>query len=89
VPFRVGLFALIIGNRGPVGIGESLNGMFIRFWVLDATCCPSPFLSFSCAQRTALVPPGGTMVVGLIALTAVMSVGIFGIATFMWRPLGP
>jgi hypothetical protein len=30
--FRVGVFAWIIVNRGPVAIGESFDGPFIRFW---------------------------------------------------------
>jgi len=86
--FRVGLFAWIVVNRGPVGVGKSLNGPFALFW--DFACYLLPLAVLEIYLRVkASAGQGRRFAVagGLAVLTALMGIGIFGVYVAMWRPL--
>lgn len=86
--FRVGLFAWILVNRGPVGVGRNLDGPFAVAW--DFGCYLAPLAVLEIYLRAkASAGPGGRLAVagGLFALTALMAIGIFGVYMAMWRPL--
>ena len=85
--FRVGLFAWIILNQGPVGIGENFDGPFV------ITLCFAQFIvPLAVLELYLRVEDRGgaaaklTMAAGLFALTALMALGIFGAFMFMWLP---
>lgn len=86
--FRAGVFAWIVINRGPAGMGKHFDGPFIVFWVFGCYLVPLAMLEMylraqqSRSDRFRLVTAGS-----LIALTIVMSVGIAAVAMFMWRPV--
>jgi hypothetical protein len=86
--FRIGLFAWIIVNRGPVGIGADFDGPFIRFWEFGCYVLPLAGLEFYLrAKESAGLSARVAMAGGLLVVTALMSIGIFGAWMFMWRPL--
>jgi hypothetical protein len=83
---RVGVFAWIIVNRGPVGIGNHFDGPFIFFW--DFGCYLVPLVVLELYLRTKEnVGPRWRFAVagGLFVLTVLMSVGIFGFTMLTWR----
>jgi uncharacterized membrane protein len=84
--FRVGLFAWIIVNHAPVGIGKGFNGPFIRF--LDFGCYLLPLAVLELYLRARESGPRARLALagGLLVLTILMSVGIFGVYIAMWRP---
>ena len=85
---RVGIFAWIIVNRGPVGMTAMWDGPFNYFWFFGCYLLPLAVLELYLRAKESAGPSGRfAMAGGLVVLTALMGVGIFGIATFMWRPL--
>ncbi len=53
-----------------------------------ATCYPLAVLELYLRAKESAGPSGRfAMAGGPVVLTALMGVGIFGVATFMWRPL--
>lgn len=85
--FRVGLMAWLIVNQGPVGIGENFDGPFILFWSFAAYLLPLAVLEVYLRTRDRTGPTGRlAMAAGLFFLTALMGIGIFGAAGFMWLP---
>jgi tetratricopeptide (TPR) repeat protein len=84
---RVGVFAWIIANRGPAGIGANFDGPFIIFWGFGSYLLPLAMLEFylramaSSGPRRRLAVAGG-----LVVLTVLMGVGIFGVAMAAWLP---
>jgi len=84
---RVGLFAWIILNQGPVGIGENFDGPFAIFLSFACFLLPLAVLEIYLRTQDRAGPFGKfAMAVGLLVLTALMGVGIFGAYMFMWRP---
>jgi predicted membrane protein DUF2306 len=85
---RVGIFAWIIVNRGPVGMTAKWDGPFNYFWFFGCYLLPLAVLELYLRAKESTGFGGRlAMAGGLFALTALMGVGIFGVATFMWRPL--
>jgi hypothetical protein len=57
------------------------------FWFFGCYLLPLVVLElYLCAKESAGPSGRFAMAVGLLVLTALMAVGIFGFATFMWRP---
>lgn len=85
---RVGIFAWIIVNQGPVGMTAKWDGPFNYFWFFGCDLLPLAVLELYLRAKESAGPSGRfAMAGGLVVLTALMGVGIFGVATFMWRPL--
>ena len=85
---RVGIFAWVIVNRGPVGMTARWDGPFNYFWDFGCYLLPLAVLELYLRAKESAGPSGRfAMAGGLVVLTALMGVGIFGVATFMWRPL--
>ncbi len=85
---RVGIFAWIIVNRGPVGMTAKWDGPFNYFWFFGCYLLPLAVLELYLRAKESAGPRGRfAMAGGLFVLTALMGAGIFGVATFMWRPL--
>lgn len=84
---RVGLFAWIILNRGPVGVGENLDGPFGIFLGFACYLLPLGVLELYLRTQDRAGAFGKfAMAGGLFVLTALMAVGIFGAFMFRWRP---
>ena len=85
--FLVGFTAWIIVNHGPVGSTKSLDGPFDHF--LSFACYLVPLAVLEVYLRTqdrGSAARKFAMAVALLGLTALMGLGIFGAATFMWLP---
>lgn len=85
---RVGVFAWVILNRGPVGMNKTFDGPFNYF--ADFACYLLPLTVLELYLRA---KDGGgpgarfAMAGGLLVLTVLMSVGMFGFSMFTWRHL--
>jgi hypothetical protein len=65
-----------------------LLAAFDRFWAFGCYLLPLAVLEFDLRAKESAGPSGRfAMAGGLVVLTVLMGVGIFGVATFMWRPL--
>ncbi len=85
---RLGYMAWIILNQGPVGIGKRMDGPFDVFWGFGCYLIPLAALELYLLTQDRAGPRGKVlMAAGLFAMTMVMSVGIVGAFSFMWRPL--
>jgi hypothetical protein len=85
--FRVGLFGWIIVNQGPAGIGKNFDGPFITFWVFGCYLVPLAVLELYLRTKANAGPGGRFAMAGsLVALTVLMSIGIFGAYMSLWRP---
>lgn len=84
---RVGMFAWLIVNRGPVGMTKDMSGGFDLFWMVGCYLVPLGVLEVYLRVQSA--PPRARLVFAgaLFILTLVMAAGIFGVAMFMWRPM--
>lgn len=84
---RLGYMAWTILNRGPVGMTDRLDGPFDLFLAFAAYLVP-----LGLAELYLRVSDRGTpaakyaMAAGLLALTALTALGVFGAAAFMWWP---
>lgn len=82
--FRVGLFAWILLNRGPVGINHDGTGPFMDAWAFGCWLLPLAVAELYLNART---PRRRLVVAGLLfVLTLLMSAGIGGVVMFMWAP---
>jgi hypothetical protein len=85
---RIGYTAWMILNRGPVGIGDHMDGPFDIVWSFAAYLLPLAILEVYLRTRDHGSAPGkAAMAAALLSLTGVMGVGIAGAYLFMWRPL--
>ncbi len=85
---RVGIFAWIMVNRGPVGMTARWDGPFNYFWFFGCYLLPLAVLElYLRAKESAGLRGRFAMAGGLVVLTALMGVGVFGVATIMWWPL--
>jgi hypothetical protein len=85
---RIGYMTWIILNRGPVGIGDHMDGPFDIFWGFGEFMIPLAVLELYFRSRDAAPTPAkGAMAAALLALTGLMAVGIVGAWLFMWRPV--
>jgi len=85
--FRVGLMAWILGNQGPVGIGDDFDGPFVRFWAYGCYLVPLLVLEiYFQVQKRGGVFARFAMAVGLALLTLIQAFGIFGAVIGMWLP---
>jgi uncharacterized membrane protein len=83
---RVGFMAWIIGSRN-LGIGENFDGAFFRFWGFGCYLVPLTVLELYLRAKESAGPRGRfAMAGGLVVLTLLMGVGIFGFYMFT-RPL--
>jgi uncharacterized membrane protein len=87
--FRLGVFAWIIVNRGPVGIGEHFDGPFIRFWEPGCYLVPLAVLELYLRAKDGAGSPRARLLFsgGLVALTLLMSVGIAGTYLIIFQPV--
>jgi uncharacterized membrane protein len=84
---RVGFLAWAI-LRGLLGGRDSLDGPFFRFLSFGCYLVPLAILQLYLRAKESGSPRARlAMAGGLVILTLLMAVGIFGIATFMWLPL--
>jgi uncharacterized membrane protein len=84
---RVGFLAWMI-IRSLLGGSESLDGPFGSFLNFGCYLVPLAVLELYLRAKESGTPGGRfAMAGGLLVLTLVMGVGIFGISTFMWWPL--
>lgn len=84
---RVGLFAWILINRGPVGIGDNFDGPFILFWSFGCYLVPLGVLELYLRAKddSGTFQRGATAGV-LFVLTLVTAAGIVGISAAQWMP---
>jgi hypothetical protein len=85
---RIGYMAWITLNRGPVGIGKHMDGLFDILWGFGDFFLPLAVLEIYMRvkdQGSALAK--SVTATAVFVLTAVMSVGIIGAYMIMWRPL--
>ena len=84
---RVGMFAWIIVNQGPVGITKNMDGPFNYFWDFGCYLLPLAVLELYLRAKDNAGPRARFAMAGaLVVLTVLTGVGIFGVYTFMWRP---
>ena len=86
--FRVGLFAWLIVNRGPVGLGKNFDGPFILF--LDYGCYLVPLATLELylrAKESADPSKRWAVALAIVALTLLLGIGIFGFNMFTWKNL--
>jgi uncharacterized membrane protein len=84
---RVGVFAWIMVNRGPVGIGSNFDGPFIRFWSFGCYLVPLVVLELYLAAKKSPGPHQRLAMAGaLVILTLLTGLGIFGVAVAQWLP---
>jgi uncharacterized membrane protein len=86
--FRVGVFAWIIINQGPVGMTKAADGPFDRFWVVGCYLLPLAILELylrakDSTNRNARLAMAG----GMLVLTIVMGIGIVCFTGFIWQLL--
>jgi hypothetical protein len=85
---RVGFIAWVLVSRKLFGIGDRLDGQFFLIWGFGSYLLPLAVLELYLRANESAGPRGRLAVAGgLVALTMLMAVGIFGVATFMWLPL--
>ena len=85
---RVGFIAWVLVSRKLFGIGDRLDGQFFLIWGFGSYLLPLAVLELYLRANESAGPRGRIAVAGgLVALTMLMAVGIFGVATFMWLPL--
>jgi uncharacterized membrane protein len=85
---RVGYLAWMIVGRGLLGIGERFDGPFGTFLGFGCYLVPLAVLElYLRAKESADTRGRFAMAGGLVLLTILMGVGIFGVASFMWWPL--
>jgi uncharacterized membrane protein len=76
---RVGVFAWIILNRGPVGIGDHFDGPFIFFWDFGCFLVPLSALElYLRAKESPSLRQRFAVATGLVVLTLLMGVGALG-----------
>jgi uncharacterized membrane protein len=86
--FRVGVFAWIIINQGPVGMTKAADGPFDRFWALGCYLLPLAILElYLRAKESHNKYVRFAMAGGMLALTIVMGIGIVGFTGFIWQLL--
>jgi len=85
---RVGVFAWIIVNQGPVGIGDNFDGPFMRFWSFACYLLPLAVLElYLHAKENPAARPRLAMASALVVLTVAMGIGIGGVAMASWLPI--
>ncbi len=86
--FRIGLMAWIILNGGPVGMDmETFTGPFLTFWSFGQYLVPLVILELYLRTQDKAGAAGRlAMAAGLLVVTLVMGVGIFGATMGMWLP---
>ena len=84
---RLGYMAWTILNGGPVGMTDNLDGPFDVFVGFAAYLGPLAVLEVYLRTQDRAGPAGKyAMAGGLLVLTALMGLGVFGAAAFMWGP---
>jgi len=86
---RVGVFAWLIVNQGPVGMGKNFDGPFIQFWDFACYLLPLAVLELYLRAKEGGAAPRWrfAMAGGLFVLTALMAVGSFGFTMFTWKAI--
>ncbi len=83
---RVGVFAWIIVNRGPVGIGPNFDGPFIYFWDFGCYLVPLAVLELYLRAKESRGPrPRLAMGGGLVVCTLLTGIGIFAFTMLSWK----
>lgn len=85
--FRVGMFAWILVNRGPVGITKGMGGPFPLIWSFGCYLLPLGVLALYLRASSAAPRARLAMAGGLFVLTVLMGIGIFGVTMVMWAPV--
>lgn len=84
---RVGIMAWIILNQGPVGMTDSLSGPADIALVFASVLVPLVVLEiYLAAQRSRSASHKLAASALVLAMTALMAIGVFGTIRFMWGP---
>jgi len=84
---RVGIMAWIILNQGPVGMTDSLSGPADIALVFASVLVPLAVLEIYLAAQRSRQPSHKIAASALVlAMTALMAIGVFGTIRFMWGP---
>lgn len=85
--FRLGYMAWVLINRGPVGMTRQLDGPFDLFWGFGNFLIPLAVMELYLRVQDRGGPAARwAMSAGLLLLTLLMALGIFGAALMMWWP---
>jgi uncharacterized membrane protein len=85
---RVGFFAWIVLSRKLFGIGENFDDTFFRFLGFGCYLVPLAVLELYLRAKESAGPSGRfAMASGLVVLTVLVGVGIFGFTMVSWRLL--
>jgi uncharacterized membrane protein len=85
---RVGFMAWVLLSRKLLAIGDRLDDQFFLVWGFGSYLLPLAVLELYLRANESAGPRGRLAVAGgLVVLTMLMAVGIFGVAAFMWLPL--
>lgn len=85
--FRIGMMAWILANGGPVGVGKALDGPFTLTWAYAQYLVPlATYEIYLRTQRGADMGGRIAMAAGLVILTLITALGVFGAITGIWLP---
>lgn len=85
---RVGVFAWIVLNRGPVGMTRGMNGPFDYFWFYAYFILPLLILElYLHASARAGTRHRFVIAAFMSVATVVMVIGVVGTFLLMWRPI--
>jgi uncharacterized membrane protein len=85
---RVGFFAWIIVSRKLFGVGENFDDTFFRFLGFGCYLVPLAVLELYLRAKESAGPSGRfAMAGGIVVLTVLVGVGIFGFTMVSWRLL--
>ncbi|MBZ5522042.1 MAG: DUF2306 domain-containing protein [Acidobacteriia bacterium] len=84
---RVGIFAWIVLNRGPVGLGDNFDGPVAIFWSFGCYLLPLAVLELYLRAKES-AGPGQKLAVAstLVGLTLASGVGVIGVGMAGWVP---
>lgn len=85
--FRVGIFGWILLNRGPVGIGENLDGPVAIFLMFGCYLVPLAVLELYFRAQTAGPKARSAMGAGLSFTALLIAAGSFAAWMMIWQPV--
>ncbi|GIL38764.1 DUF2306 domain-containing protein [Roseiterribacter gracilis] len=84
--FRAGIFAWIMLNQGPVGLGKNFDGPVVIFWSIG--CYALPLLVLEFYLRAKEHGRGRYAVASVLVVSGLLAaLGIFGTYMALWRPV--
>jgi hypothetical protein len=83
---RVGYMAWVFVNQAPVGMADTLDGPFDHFVAFASFLLPLGVLELYLRAQMRGAVAKFAMAAGLVAITGLMGLGIFGAFAMMWLP---